>query len=218
MEQGTQEELLAQTGIYRTLASNQRNLSGMRRRLEATVGVGAMSGIEAVIGSDDDEEAFLSSSSPDCRSAYDTLEKETPERDDDEVQWLDPNTMTIEGDRQGTLRLISAGKSVSGVYAVRAFPTDYAQQYLSLRHREQARRPHEAGMIDSLDRWPRAAKEAINRSLGRRYLLRRILEIRQIRTSENVLALSVSTDSGPAAIRLEKPGKVLSRLAKTVFC
>ena len=47
----------------------------------------------------------------------------------------------------------------------------------------------------------------MRRSLGRRYLLRRIREIRQIRTSGNLLTLSVLTDSGPAALRLEKPGE-----------
>ena len=84
---------------------------------------------------------------------------------------------------------------------------EYEHQYVSLRRRDESGRAHELGMIDRLARWPRAAREAINRSLGRRYLLRRIREIRQIRTSENVLALSVTTDGGPAAIRLTKPGE-----------
>jgi hypothetical protein len=103
--------------------------------------------------------------------------------------------------------VISSGERSEDVYAVRAFPTDHERQYVSLRRREQAGRPCELGMIGSLDRWPRSAQEGITRSLGRRYLFRRILEIRQICTSENVLALSVETDSGPAMVRLEKPGE-----------
>jgi hypothetical protein len=38
-------------------------------------------------------------------------------------------------------------------------------------------------------------------------LLRRICEIRQIRTSGNRLTMSVLTESGPAMLRLEKPGE-----------
>jgi hypothetical protein len=62
-------------------------------------------------------------------------------------------------------------------------------------------------MIHTLAAWPQAAQEAVRRSLARRYLIRRIQEIRQLRTSGIQLAMSVLTDGGPAKLRLEKPGE-----------
>lgn len=207
VEQGTPEELLAQGGIFSTLASIQGSLSDVRRRIGSTVGVGAASGVEPTLDSGNEEEAFNLFGPPTgdlpsgCSSDKDT------ERPDGNIRRLDPDSVTIAGDQQGTLHLTSSDKSIGDIYAVRAFPTDYEQRYVSLRRRDSSGRPCEVGMLDSLDRWPRAAQEAVNRSLGRRYLLRRILEIRQIRTSENVLALSVVTEGGLAAIRLDKPGE-----------
>ena len=195
IEQGTHEELVAQGGIYSTLASVQGNAAEIRRRLQAPVGGGAISSIEPAIGED-----FLGSATQDSRGASTASEN-------DNIHWLDPDAAAVKNNQQGELRLISPAETVGGVYAVRAFLAEYERQYVSLRHRNESGRSHEVGMIDRLARWPRSAQEAINRSLGRRYLLRRILEIRQIRTSENVLSLSVETDGGPAAIRLTKPGE-----------
>jgi hypothetical protein len=62
-------------------------------------------------------------------------------------------------------------------------------------------------MLQTLAAWPRQAQETVRRSLARRYLIRRIQEIRQVRTSGSQLALSVLTDGGPAKLRLEKPGE-----------
>jgi ATP-binding cassette subfamily B protein len=207
VEQGTQESLIAQGGIYSTLASIQGDLTDIRQRLEATVGAAAVANVESAIGSEDDGDAFLSSTSPMGRSFLGTSETDGQEKGDDEIHWFDPSEIMVENGPCGTLSVISSGERSEDVYAVRAFPTDHERQYVSLRRREQAGRPCELGMIGSLDRWPRSAQEGITRSLGRRYLFRRILEIRQICTSENVLALSVETDSGPAMVRLEKPGE-----------
>ena len=62
-------------------------------------------------------------------------------------------------------------------------------------------------MLHTLAAWPRQAQEAVRRSLARRYLIRRIQEIRQVRTSGSNLRCAVLTDGGPAKLRLEKPGE-----------
>ena len=62
-------------------------------------------------------------------------------------------------------------------------------------------------MIHTLATWPQPAQEAVRRSLARRYLIRRIQEIRQVHTSGSQLVLSVLTEGGPAKLRLEKPGE-----------
>ena len=93
------------------------------------------------------------------------------------------------------------------VQAVWAFPASEEGRFISLRHREPSGRETEVGMIHTLAAWPRQAQEAVRRSLARRYLIRRIQEIRQVHTSGSQLALSVLTDGGPAKLRLEKPGE-----------
>jgi ATP-binding cassette subfamily B protein len=215
VEQGTEEELLAQGGIYSTLVSIQGNLSDIRQRLETAVGTSAASGAGPVVASAVGEEENLfppvSPAAEEGHVAFDLSEKQDSGDGDDQdgpgLPWMQPGAAVIEADQQDTLRLTIRGECLRGVYAVRAFPTSYERQYLGLRCREPSGRERDVGMIATLDRWPRAAQEAVERSLRRRYLLRCIREIRQLRTSENVLALSVSTDGGPAAIRLEKPGE-----------
>ncbi|MCE5268069.1 MAG: DUF1854 domain-containing protein [Planctomycetaceae bacterium] len=96
---------------------------------------------------------------------------------------------------------------MSGVHAVRAFPTLYDHQYISLRYRQTSGRVQEIGIIDELHRWPPTVREAIEQTLRRQYLLRRVREIRQIRTRENALTMLAITDGGSATIRLDKPGE-----------
>jgi ATP-binding cassette subfamily B protein len=212
VEEGTEEELIARGGIYSALVSIQSGMTTIRRRLEAAVGSGALSGIEPAVGGGDDEQPFFASwSSADGHAPSDPFEKENEEagnqRDDVGLPWLEPGGAAVEADQQGGLCVTIRGETIPGAYAVRAFPTSYERQYISLRRREPSGRETELGILDALDRWPPATQWAVERSLRRRYLLRRIGEIRQLRTSENVLALSVLTDSGAAAIRLEKPGE-----------
>ena len=113
----------------------------------------------------------------------------------------------VEDDGQGALRVTVDGKCFEGVCAVRAFPTTYDDRFVSLRHYDDSSREVEVGMISALAEWPRHVREAVQRSLDRRYLLRRILEIRQIRTLGNQLAFSVVTDGGPARFQLERPSE-----------
>ena len=129
------------------------------------------------------------------------------EGEDGELRWLVPRSAAVEADAQGALCVTVDEKRFQGVYAVRAFPTTYDDRFISLRRYDDSGREVELGMISALADWPRTAREAVQRSLDRRYLLRRILEIRQIRTLGNQLVFSVVTDSGPAKFRLERPSE-----------
>jgi hypothetical protein len=101
----------------------------------------------------------------------------------------------------------TGGHCHDDMYAVLAFPATHGRQFLSLRRREESGREAEIGMLLALEGWPRAAQEAVMQSVRRRYLLRRISEIRQVRTKGKLLVLNVSTEAGPAGIQLEKPGE-----------
>jgi hypothetical protein len=122
------------------------------------------------------------------------------------IAWLDPAGVTIQSGDRGLLR-IGGRQRCECVQAVWAFPASEEGRFISLRHREPSGRETEVGMIHTLAAWPPQAQEAVRRSLARRYLIRRIREIRQLRTSGAQLALSVLTDAGPAKLRLEKPGE-----------
>ena len=123
------------------------------------------------------------------------------------IAWLDPAGVTIEDGDHGLLQVTRGRQRNECVQAVWAFPASEAGRFISLRHREPSGRETEVGMIHTLAAWPRQAQEAVRRSLARRYLIRRIQEIRQVHTSGSQLALSVLTDGGPAKLRLEKPGE-----------
>ena len=122
-----------------------------------------------------------------------------------EIAWLDPAGVTIEDNGHGLLRVGGRQRNDS-VQAVWAFPASEEGRFISLRIASR-RDENRGGHVHTLAAWPRPAQEAIRRSLARRYLIRRIEEIRQVHTSGTQLAISVLTDGGPAKLRLEKPGE-----------
>lgn len=206
IEQGTPQELVEMGGVYSTLASLQSNLRESRRRIASCVGTPA--GVEpgaafAELGGEQRLLDSLPASSPDGERAA-TSERE-PELG---LRWLDPSVDCIkEGLRPGSLHVVAGGRDFHDVFALRTFPASHERCYLSLRRREPSERDVEVGMVRSLDDWPAGVQEAVVRCLGRRYLLRRIEEIRQVQVRGNELSLAVLTAGGPARVCLHKPGE-----------
>ncbi|MEN6452119.1 MAG: DUF1854 domain-containing protein [Thermoguttaceae bacterium] len=194
IEQGTPDELLARGGVYSRLANLQWRLSDLQRRLEATV---AASRLGPHLAEGEPSASHAAASDP----AHDDAASETA------IPWLDPRTTHIANDGQGWLRVTTEQATADGVYAACAFPTGYQREYVCLRCRQPSGRERELGIVESLRHWPPDARQAIEQSLGRHYLLRRVREIRQMRASENVLTLEVATDGGLASLRLDKPGE-----------
>ena len=208
VEQGTPAELLDQGGLYSTLASIQYNLSESHRRFESAAGCRRGAGYRGS-GRRMGRWGLAVSGSAGQRPA------QTPSRR------LDAATQFTSPKSPGSIRPASRSKTAttaccrspgasSATSAYRQcgpFPPARQGRFISLRHREPSGRETEVGMIHTLAAWPQAAQEAVRRSLARRYLIRRIQEIRQVHTSGSQLALSVLTDGGPAKLRLEKPGE-----------
>jgi hypothetical protein len=92
------------------------------------------------------------------------------------------------------------------VFAVKAFPAAAEERYISLRHREPSGREHELGMIRSLVAWPRSARAAVGRSLGRRYLFHAIDAVRQIRSDENRVDLLVVAGGVRTRVQVDNRG------------
>ena len=123
------------------------------------------------------------------------------------INWLDPAAVAIEGGQNGLLRVVFQGRSEVDAFAVRAFPGVHERQFIGLLSNRVSGPEGEVGLIHSLDRWPAASRQAVERSLDRRYLLRTIREIRQLRSSGNMLEMSVLTGGGVEMVRLDKPGE-----------
>lgn len=210
VEQGTPEELIALGGIYSKLASIQGSLRDIGRQLGESVGAEALCGVatadEAFGGQQELCPAVSSSGGGGAIAGDSGMDDETHDSMP-AIKWLTPQDATISGDPAGALRVRFNGEIYDDCYAVRALPMLYQNEYISIRYRPPAMPESELGMTVSLSHWPQQTREAVNRSLNRRYLMRRIVEISQMHTVENVLALSVITASGPAEIRLETPGE-----------
>ena len=211
VEQGTPAELLDQGGLYSTLASIQYNLSESRRRFESAAGARRGAGHRGS-GRRVGRWGIAVSGGAGQRSCRATLPAEPASDAGDAnhepgIAWLDPAGVTIESGDHGLLRVTRGRQRNECVQAVWAFPASEEGRFISLRHREPSGRETEVGMLHTLAAWPRQAQEAVRRSLARRYLIRRIQEIRQAAHQRQQLALSVLTDGGPAKLRLEKPGE-----------
>ncbi len=208
VEQGTPAELLEQGGLYSTLASIQYNLGESRRRFESAAGHDSPM-------VDDAESLFQPAPDAGGRIDFQSVDLATPACDSAPridlqsvaaIAWLDPAGVTIQSGDHGLLR-VGGRLRHEGVHAVSAFPASEEGRFISLRHREPSGRETEIGMLHTLAAWPQPAQEAVRRSLARRYLIRRIREIRQLRTSGPQLALTVYTDGGSTRLRLERPGE-----------
>ena len=210
VEHGTPAELLEQGGLYSTLASIQYNLSESRRRFESAAGGDAARGIAEAnpewSGGESLFQAPLANASA-CDAVREPALDLSEANHEPGIVWLDPAGVTVEEGDHGLLRVARGPHRMESVQAVWAFPASEEGRFISLRHREPSGREAEVGMLHTLAAWPRQAQEAIRRSLARRYLIRRVKEIGQLRTSGAQLALSVLTDGGPAKLRLEKPGE-----------
>jgi ABC-type multidrug transport system ATPase subunit len=128
--------------------------------------------------------------------------------------WLDPADGTIADEGDGLLRVAAWGRSWPEVFAVRAFPAANDYRYISLRYREPSGGQRELGMIRSLAAWPRSARAAVERSLGRRYLFHAIDGIRQIRSEGNQVVLQVTTEGVRQKVHVDLRGNTFHRFGQ----
>jgi hypothetical protein len=128
--------------------------------------------------------------------------------------WLEPAQTAIEDAGDGLLRVAACGCPWPDVFAVRAFPAMRKEGYISLRRREPSGREREFGMIRGLAAWPQSARAAVQRSLGRRYLLQAVDEIRQIRAEGSQVVLLVSIDGVRGEVQVDNRGDGFRRFGE----
>jgi ATP-binding cassette subfamily B protein len=203
IEQGTPAELLAQDGLYAALARIQWNLSQGGRHMASGSGLRvAEAGGNPLDATDGPHPDVLFSavggngSRPRTAAAGDRCE----------VNWLPPD-VHVSAQGQGQLRLEWGPRNVADLHAVRAFPASHPEQLISLRGCDRWGAETEVGMIRNLAACSETTQQAVRGSLARRYLLRPIREVRQIRSNGQSLLLRVVMASGPARIELEQHGQ-----------
>ena len=196
VEQGSHEELLAADGIYANLVRIQTQLTS-----EPTID--RLAGEEAPVKSDSRAAANGSpKTEPAERSRYiqlddadSRLNARTPRAF--EPSWLSPANCRLSRDDKETLWLArDATPPTGGVFAVRCFPAERPDEFISLRHADADGQQHELGIIRRMSDWPEAQQALVRDALARRYLLHDIRSIATIRLAHGLLDFEVETDQG----------------------
>ena len=217
VEQGTHAELLAAGGVYASLVNIQTNLRRGVRQLQTAGSVVDSDGDGSLgIASDDvgSDAGLFGGDEP----SSDVLDGEAATGDEGADQarrdtrcrfqpnWLEPATAEIRWDDAAGLCLEQGGDVRDHLHASYAFPASHPEEFISLRQSDPLGGDEEVGLIRALADWPGSAREALRRSLDRRYLLRRIEGIHGLRTAGDRLEFVVETDSGPSTFRIDPRG------------
>lgn len=113
------------------------------------------------------------------------------------IRRLMPETTTI---FEGTFSLLHcAVKEVGlfrGVFAVRMFPIRQPERFISLRYTDASEKEQEIGIIESLDGFPKAQRDLVQRSLAWHYHEQIIRRIHRIRHEYGLLFFEVETQRG----------------------
>lgn len=113
------------------------------------------------------------------------------------IRWLEPIGATIRGDRFGVMHVeLSDGQKFAGVWALRCFPANHEERYLSLRYRDASGREVEVGVLRDLGDWSAESREVVRRVLASRYLMHRVQRIEDVRWVQGYLRFRVRTDVG----------------------
>jgi hypothetical protein len=111
------------------------------------------------------------------------------------IDWSDAEGLVVKD-------LSSQSESPRGGFVVCTFPATHPQRYLSVRGWDEKGDEVELGMISDLTDWPQASQDAIQRTLARRYLLKRILRIHNLRSAHGYLEFDVDTNVGREAFTM----------------
>ena len=187
IEHGTHAELLSADGTYARLVRIQTQVSkdpNVDKLLWSSEHSNTNTGHET-----DDVEAKQPSKSD--------TEKEPSNPRAASIDWLDPNRTELRPGALHRTELWVDGECVSdSVFAVSAFPATQPERYLSLRRWKDHGEDEEIGMIADLSEWSADQQQMLNKMTGRRYLLRKIQSITQVKLKLGFLEFDVVTNLG----------------------
>jgi ATP-binding cassette subfamily B protein len=178
IEQGTHQDLMKLNGQYARLVKIQTQIAENASLAAALNGSGELK-LDDVV--------------PDSQKDHATDEAGfTP-------HWLEPDAAEFRSGAFDSLDvMLPGGESHRGVFAVSCFPATRPGDFISLRVTDLDGNERELGIVRHLDRWPADVQSLIRAALERRYFLRRIVGIDDIRLEYGYLNLSVRTEQGPS--------------------
>jgi ABC-type multidrug transport system ATPase subunit len=197
VEQGSHAELIAADGVYARLVRIQTQITKDPSVDKLVVHQTTTPGTESQSPKVNESEAPATQSGEDDRTKGDSVAHS--------IRWLTPDAYSIDwSDAEGLVvkDLSSQSESPRGGFVVCTFPATHPQRYLSVRGWDEKGDEVELGMISDLTDWPQASQDAIQRTLARRYLLKRILRIHNLRSAHGYLEFDVDTNVGREAFTM----------------
>ena len=177
IEQGSHHELMRQDGNYAKLVKIQTQIS-RNAQFEAAL----------------NDVADDSNTEEETASGGAALEEQA----DFTPRWLEPDSARLsEGSFKSLVVELPDGTVHRSVFAVRCFPASQPNDYISLRTWHRDGHEHEIGILRRLDQWSEANQALVRAALARRYFLRKITGIEDIKLEFGHLVFKVRTDQGP---------------------
>jgi ATP-binding cassette subfamily B protein len=210
IEEGSHEELMEKNGTYARLVRMQTEVSS-----EPTVD-GLVVAARAVSVSDG-KAASRSQAPPGNalprgsasrpserrgRASQALRSQALPGNEDFAPRWLPPEETRLQLGERSTLQAAVGESLYDGLFAVRALPATYPDQYISLRYADDDGQEHEVGMIRELADWSAEDRELLTQALARRYFVRTITAIDSIESKYGLLTFQVQTDRGPVCFTM----------------
>jgi ABC-type multidrug transport system ATPase subunit len=199
IEQGSHAELMEKDGTYARLVRMQTEVSS-----EPTVDGLVYAGKVAASAEKELPARSASNGRVTRRAAERPDVRSHAERGTEgfALRWLMPDETHLQFGERGTLQAAVAGSLYDGVFAVRALPASYPDQFISLRYADDDGQEHEIGLVRDVADWPAEDRALLEEALARRYFVRVITAIDSLEFKYNLLMFQVQTDRGPASITI----------------
>jgi ATP-binding cassette, subfamily B, bacterial len=113
------------------------------------------------------------------------------------IHWLEPHRTELRLGKLHRTEVWIDGECVAdSVFAVASFPATQPDRYLSLRRWKDHGEDEEIGMISNLSEWSAEQQSLLTSMTSRRYLLRKIQKVTQVKLRLGFLEFDVVTDLG----------------------